>query len=302
MPESARLPRRTAGRPISSVDHGPSPTERPERSIDGHRGTHKHLWTLPDGTGLHAPHGQLVRDPDTGQVCCHLCGLWFRSLGSHLRRHGYTAADYREAMGLCRTRPMTSDELSGAISLRQAAAYHRDPEVRSRLAEGQAMIRSGQGATKARATDRESPAELVAVRREAQRRGRETRNRQRDQAVQARLAELGCADLGGYLSTAYAAGASLADLGAATGLGTVRLRRAMAAAGIAVRRPGDTTPAGRRSRALAAEREAAARIGIDDISTWLTQRYADGWSLSRLAEAVGHSAPWVRWRLSPAAQ
>jgi len=71
--------------------------------------------------------------------------------------------------------------------------------------------------------------------------------------VQARLSELGWVDLGSYLAAEYAAGASLTNLSAATGLGMLRLRRAMAAAGIVVRRPGDTTPAGRRSRALAPE-------------------------------------------------
>lgn len=269
---------------------------------DGHRGTHAHLWTLPDGTGLHAPYGQLVRDPETARVCCHLCGRWFRSLGSHLRRHGYTAAGYREALGLCRTRPMTSDDVSEAISRRQAEAYRHGPELRSRLAEGQQMARSGQLAWRARgAVGREPAPELAAVRREALRRGRQTLARDCNDVVQARLAELGGSDLGEYLRATYAAGAGLADLRAATGLGTLRLREAMTAAGIVIRRPGDTTPAGRRSRAQASERSAAARVGTDDITDWLAERYAAGSSLSALAEAVGHSWHWVRWRLPAAA-
>ena len=36
--------------------------------------THAHLWSLLDGTGLHAPYGQLVIESGTGRVCCHLCG------------------------------------------------------------------------------------------------------------------------------------------------------------------------------------------------------------------------------------
>ena len=71
---------------------------------------------------------------------------------------------------------------------------------------------------------REPPAELVAVRRDALHRGRQTRDRERDQAVRARLSELGYTDLCAYLRTEYAAGDSLVDLRAATGLGTQRLK------------------------------------------------------------------------------
>ncbi|MGI8528826.1 MAG: hypothetical protein ACR2KO_05040 [Geodermatophilaceae bacterium] len=164
------------------------------------------------------------------------------------------------------------------------------------------MARSGQLAWRARgAVGREPAAELAAVRREALRRGRQTLARDRNDVVQARLAELGGSDLGEYLRATYAAGAGLADLRAATGLGTLRLREAMTAAGIVIRRPGDTTPAGRRSRAQASERSAAARVGTDDSTDWLAERYAAGSSLSALAEAVGHSWHWVRWRLPAAA-
>jgi hypothetical protein len=276
---------------------------RPDPAGDGHRGTHAHLWTLPDGTGLHAPYGRLVRDPDSGRVCCHLCGRWFRSLGSHLRRHGLSAAGYRQAMGLCRTRSLTADDVSLAISRRQAEAYRRGPQVRGRLAEGQRLARSGQLTWRARgAVDREQPAELIAVRRDALHRGRQRREQEREHAVRGRLAELGCSDLADYLRTAYADGASLADLRAATGLGTTRLRQTMTTAGIDLRRPGHTTLAGRRSRAEAAEREAAARVGTDDIAAWLTERRAAGWSLLRLGEAVGRSGPWVRRRLLGSAE
>lgn len=297
MNRSASAPAPPSGRVVTRRDFNPPQGGHPGVIRDGHGGTHAHLWTLPDGTGLHAPYGQLVRDPDSGEVCCHLCGWWFRSLGAHVRRHGYTAVDYRETMGLCRTRPMTSGELSEAISRRQVEAYRRHPEMRDMLAQGRATGRSG---TARKAPDREPSAEFVAVRLEAQRRGRQTRDRERDHAVQARLAEFGCADLGGYLRTAYAGGASLIQLRAATGLGTHRLKEAMTAAGVVVRRPGDTTLAGRRSRARTAELEAAARVGTDDIIAWLAERFAAGWSLSRLARAVGHSAPWVRWRVVPA--
>lgn len=300
MRETVATPARTHEQVADPAEGAPSSVAHASPTAVGHRGTHAHLWSLPDGTGLHAPYGQLVRDPGTGRVCCHLCGRWFRSVSSHVRRHGYTAESYREAIGLCRTRPLTSDDVSAAISRRQADAYLRQPEVRERLEVGQRLARSGQLGWRARgAVDREPPAELVAVRRDTLGRGRQTRIRERDDILSVRLDELGCSDLGDYLRTAYAAGASLADLRTATGLGVARLRAAMATAGVDVRRPGDTTPAGRRARALANEKTAAARVGTDDISAWLTERHAAGWSLSRLGREVGRSAHWVRWRLGP---
>jgi len=57
---------------------------------------------LDDGTMYFAPLRELPRDPDEDLVQCHLCGEWFRFLGStHLRRtHGWTLAQYREAFQL----------------------------------------------------------------------------------------------------------------------------------------------------------------------------------------------------------
>lgn len=155
-------------------------------------------------------------------------------------------------MGLCRTRPLTSPDVSRAISRRQARAYHRNAEVRGRLAEGREMAQSGQLAWRARgAADREPPAEFVALRSDALRRGRETRERSRAHAVQARLTELGCTDLSDYLRTAYAAGASLADLRAATGLGTYRLVALVGSSGAGKSGCGHSTVDNYRSHAAA---------------------------------------------------
>jgi hypothetical protein len=92
-----------------------------------HESQHARLWSLPDGAGLHAPYGELVVEPGTGRVCCHLCGRWFVSLGGHVRRHGYTADSYRKAMGLCRSRPLVAEALSRSIATRQRLAYQRCP-------------------------------------------------------------------------------------------------------------------------------------------------------------------------------
>ncbi len=75
-------------------------TGLPHRAGGSLPAAHSHLWRLPDGTGLHAPAGVLLTDEATGQLCCHLCGDYFVSLGVHVRVHGHTAGTYRLAMQL----------------------------------------------------------------------------------------------------------------------------------------------------------------------------------------------------------
>ncbi|MGH3936329.1 MAG: MucR family transcriptional regulator [Pseudonocardiaceae bacterium] len=197
--------------------------------------SHSHLWSLPDGTGLHAPHGQLVVEPVTGRVCCHLCGRWYVSLASHVRKHGHTADSYRDTMGLCRTRPLVAASLSRSIATRQSEAYQRCPELRARLAVGQEFSKTGRLTSLAHTAH--TSLEGDRIRQAALEAGRATRAAQRDRALARRLCELGIDDLGDYLRQAYSAGASLRSLVKVTGLGWGRLRRAIDAAGIAVRSP-----------------------------------------------------------------
>ena len=211
---------------------------------------HAHLWSLPDGTGLHAPRGELVIESGTGRVCCHLCGRWYVSLGSHVRIHGHTADSYRDVMGLCRSRSLVAEALSRSIATRQAETYRRSPGLRARLAVGQELSRTGRLATLARTarTTSASP-ESARIQRAALDAGRATRAAQRDRALARRLRELGFDDLAGYLRHAYSAGASLRSLAKATGVGWARLRREIDAAGVTVR-PAHTSD--RRSCARAA--------------------------------------------------
>src|SRR5918997_2137306 len=208
--------------------------------VDGSRRAHAHLWSLPDGTGLHAPYGQLVIEPGTGRVCCHLCGRWYVSLGGHLRTHGHTADSYRETMGLCRSRSLIAEALFRSIAARQAGAYRRSPELRARLAIGQELSKAGRLATLAHTTRAASPsAESTRIRRAALDAGRKTRATRCDRALARRLRELGFDDLPAYLQHAYSAGASLRHLAKVTGLGWARLRREINAAGITVRNSTD---------------------------------------------------------------
>lgn len=266
----------------------PAPPSRP----------HAHIWRLPDGTGLHAPPGRLTRDA-VGRVCCHLCGRWFRALGQHIRVHGHTAASYRSAMGLCTTKPLTSRELSATISDRQASAYRNSPDMRERLGPGQAMARTGQLAWRARTANSvtDVPAERATLRRASLAAGRNTSALRRTEQVADRLRALGATTLDEYLRQAYTAGVGVDRLSRDTGLGRVRLRSAMADAGIPVRRPGHQSAEAKRSRARTAEAVAAVRVGTDDLHRWLADRHTEGWTLTRLADAVGHSTHWVRWRL-----
>jgi hypothetical protein len=128
-------------------------------------------------------------------------------------------------------------------------------------------------------------------------RGRATQSQSRESRRQSLLAARGFDRIDEFLRAEYAQGASLADLARSTRLGRAQLSAAMSAAGIIVRPPGSNTPAGKRSRARRSELVAAQRIGTDDLHRWLREHRASGWTLQQLAEAVGHSAPWVRWRL-----
>jgi len=198
--------------------------------------SHAHLWSLPDGTGLHAPHGELVTEAGTGRVCCHLCGRWYVSLGSHIRRHGHTADSYRDAMGLCRSRPLVAHTLSRSIATRQTEAYLRSPDLRARLAAGQEFAKTGHLTTLAHTARTTSVSrEGARIRRAALEAGRATRAAQRARVLGRRLRELGFDNLGDYLHHAYSTGASLRSLAKVTGLGWARLRREIDAAGITVR-------------------------------------------------------------------
>ncbi|MPQ97180.1 hypothetical protein GB931_04405 [Modestobacter sp. I12A-02628] len=287
MPATPRPPSR-CGPPGVDGSGPPSPA-----------GGHLHLWTSPEGHRLHAPFGELTREDSTGRLCCHLCGRWYASLGSHLRAHGWTSDGYRAAMGLASGTPLTGRSLSSSISARQARRYAADPDHRRQLGRGHRMARDGSLAEAARRAARDAAVrpQRDAARRAALDAGRATRREARAARLRARLAEAGSADLATHLRDRHAAGASLAELARETGLGRDRLRAALLEAGVVPRPPGATTPAGRRARAVAADEAAARRVGTDDVRAWLDRRSREGWSVLRLAAAVGHSPPWVRSRL-----
>lgn len=268
--------------------------------MKGHAGpAHVHVWHLPDGTGLHAPAGELAVEEGTGRLCCHLCGGWYLSLGSHVRAHGHTAESYRAELGLCKGEPLTYGGLSAAISVRQKAAYEASEDVRERLAVGQQQARTGELSRTAAQSRRETPPSAGAVARQSRAlaAGRKTVALQRNAALEQLLEGSGRLGLSSYLRNRYEQGASLAELAGETGLGRARLRAEINAAGIVVKSRGQNTPEGRRSRVLAADAAAAERIDTDDLVDWLRTRREQGWTLTALGTVVGHSSHWVKWRL-----
>src|SRR5947209_6324170 len=57
-----------------------------------------------DDDFLHGSRGVLAYDEVTDRVQCHACGGWYRMLSAeHLKRHGLTAAAYKERYGLVGT-------------------------------------------------------------------------------------------------------------------------------------------------------------------------------------------------------
>lgn len=270
-------------------------------SVDGNHAhvtpRHEHLWFLADGTGLHAPYAQVVTDDETGRLCCHLCGRWFRALGSHVRVHGHTADTYREAMGLCTTAALTCGDVSTALAVRGSRRYAEDRELQTAFTEARERLQASPPQRKHGEFAAPEPAQRRATRKRTLATGRETMAHHRSEERGHRLRRLGFADLHDYLRSAHAAGASLDLLARTTGLGRATLRQELDAAGVRVRSTGRNTAEGKRSRAKQAERIAAELVGTDDLTQWLRERRDSGWSLSQLGRATGRSYHWVAWRL-----
>lgn len=259
---------------------------------------HDHQWHLPDGTGLHAPIGQLLRDTDTGDLCCHVCGNYYRALGAHVRVHGYTADEYRRVMGLARTGALLATTLSAAIADRQRTSYHSSTDHRANLTAGHAMARNGELTELARRSTTHPRPQTSSLHRDELSRGRITQAEQRSTRLQQRLTANGIDDLDRYLRAAYRNGTSVDQLVTITGASRARVRNVLRDSDIHIRNPGANTPAGKRSRAVAADAQAAALLGIEDLPAWLTERHEQGVSLTKLARTVGHSSHWVRWRIN----
>jgi hypothetical protein len=267
------------------------------------RGDHRHLWCLLDGTLAHAPPGRLTYNAD-GQVACHLCGRWFTHLGAHLRKHGWSAADYRAAVGLALHRPLCSLATSARISKRQKANWESNPTLRDQFEPGRGAARSGAlaqmsvRATRQRRQLGTTPPEVTWLQREQLSRGRGTTAQRRHHHRAAVVAAAGHVTLGDYLRDQYFAGASLDDLARALRLGRAALREALREARVPVRASGRNTTTSKRARATRNDGAVATRVGTHDLPAWLRNQHHAGHSLAALAAMTGRSVPWVRSRLA----
>ena len=145
-----------------------------------------------DGTPLYALRGELPVEVDGSAVQCHLCGGWFRHIGSAhvLHAHGMTAAEYRQLVGLNPRRALQAPDLRMRRAEQMRRQIATDPRLRQAMAAGVALARAGELQRRARDEQRERPlviqrerqlaqsgARLGAARAAAYRRRREQRAR-----------------------------------------------------------------------------------------------------------------------------
>jgi hypothetical protein len=130
-------------------------------------GTPAVLDRAEDGTPLFAPRGELPVEDGGGRVQCHLCGRWFRQLGSShvLHAHGLTAADYRVLAGLRPRHPLQSPDLSALRAARLRRLIATDARLINGMAAGMALARTGE---LQREAERARRARDVSVERERQ--------------------------------------------------------------------------------------------------------------------------------------
>jgi ROS/MUCR transcriptional regulator protein len=207
---------------------------------------------LEDGTALYAPLGELPYDPVEDLVQCHLCGDWHRTLGPHLRRHGWTADEYRRAVGLSPRRPLVTPSVSSRRATIARALAERDPRVCAGLALGVERARSGAlpaAGTAVMSRELARPPLFELRRRQGRaiglRRAETFRARR-----EARARELGYQDLARYLHTRYVLdGAQVEDLARELAAASSAVIAEMDRAGIPRRPRGERT-----ARAHAARR------------------------------------------------
>ncbi|MFD0261116.1 MucR family transcriptional regulator [Kitasatospora indigofera] len=252
----------------------------------------------------HAERGRLMRDEEADTVLCHVCGRAFRSLGSHVRAHGLTAAEYREEFGLLRTRALSARDLSRARSTAQRIVYEASAQVRADLAVGHAMARDGGLSREARRSFAQGGASAEFVREQAERlaRGRRSQAAAAAARLEARVRSLGYPDTAAAVRGLYVeAELSMEATARALRIGNDQMRQLLGTCQVRVRAVGENSPAGRRARVALNDLAAAQRVGAQDIVSWMRERRSQGATLAELAACTGRSIPWVMSRTRPPA-
>lgn len=201
---SAGIPRRPVGNTSSPAGAtAPPPTLLPR---SGHRRGARPIGVLPDGTEYYVPLGRLEFADDDRRVLCHLCGAPFRLLSAtHLRGHGWTPQAYRQAFGLNRGTPLCAPAVSEQRRVTGRDRYARDARVRTGLAHGQELVRSGAALALAHAAMPAGSAPLQRRLRAAEATAAAHQQRQDEAATrrQRRVRELGFASDRAYLRDRY---------------------------------------------------------------------------------------------------
>jgi len=248
---------------------------------------------LPDGSPLYGEIGVLAVDPESGQVQCAACGRWFNTIGgAHLTlRHDLTVEQYRENYGLGLRTVLESADRRAQRSASTYERMKREPKLRALLDRTAAEARTGAFATRHRDTI------TASSRRSAQRPERrralqelsdraaelnKTRFRQR---IAGRLMELGFSDLTAYLTARHGAGWTISKIRRELGCTQLTVARFLEPLGLP--KPLDADHP--------VEIAALARVGYPILADFLQAQPA-GSSPRRLADAPGHSVPWLQIR------
>jgi len=270
-----------------------------------HRDCGPVVGVLGDGTPYFAPLGQVVADG--AHVTCHLCGRSFRSVAAHLASHGWTKAQYCEALGLERTQSL---EGADTRKLRAAAFGARlvfEPALRKGSANGRRRAASGQLTRQAADAARGRPfpeqrrqrqraAVSAAARAELAQANRERASLHLAAVADAAATRAGYADIGQLVIGMARAGHSLAAVSRACGLDKDWLQRHLrqldpAVAATAIRRGDDRLDA----RWLAP----LTTMGFSDVAGYLRQRHlVEHMSLNAIAAEVGLSFHTVKSALA----
>jgi hypothetical protein len=234
---------------------------------------------LADGPPFYAPIGEVVVDDSL--VTCHLCGRALRSVTAHLRVHGWTKETYCEAFGLERGQSLEGPETRKLRAAALASRLAFEPAVREGSAAGRDRARAGD-------LTRDAAAAASGRRHPEQRRRKARRalaaippavvaraNRERarrhlaDVAATAALRH-GYPDIGTFVLTRVADGASLAAISREAGLHKDWLSRHLGsidpAAAEAVRQQ-------RPDRWDARWLPVLSRLGFPDVPSYLHERH-----------------------------
>ena len=205
------------------------------------------IGELDDGTPFFAPLGELQVVDDGDRVICHLCGRALQLLSAeHLRRHGWTPQLYRDTFGLNRSTALCSPAVVERRRAIGVERYQQNSKVRSGLAHGQQLARSGRLLEMSHAVQRPGTASLQRRRRSGEVTAA-SRSERRVSAIDRRrrvIADLGFASERQYLIDRYLAREwPVARIKAELGIGSSVLTEIFDAAGIERRRPGGLGPA-----------------------------------------------------------